>query len=192
MGGVLLAWSALAALVVSFRPGSNALDRFVQSLVGFTPHSQPLLDLTKLGTRPLLVAGAVVSAAVVAPRDRKRALACLVGPFIAAVTVEWVMKPLVGRYYAGVPTFPSGTVTVTTAVATAWVLAVPRRLEPAMLGAGAVATAAVVYAVIALRWHYPTDAMVGVTFASGTVLLVDGLLHILAGPWGQSRRNLSS
>ena len=63
------------------------------------------------------------------------------------------------------------------AVATAWIVAVPGwlRVPVLVVGAGLVAWTSV--AVIALRWHYPSDALAGGAFGVGVVLLLDGILH---------------
>jgi len=111
-------------------------------------------------------------------RDRVRALACVGGPFLANVLVELAFKPLVGRRFEGVLSFPSGNVTDVAAVATAWVLAVPRRGKPLAVLIGAVVSGGMIVAVIGLRWHYPTDALVGAVFGVGMVLTVDGVLHL--------------
>jgi membrane-associated phospholipid phosphatase len=57
---------------------------------------------------------------------------------------------------------------------------------------GALAVALECRAVVALQWHYPSDALGGAAFGVGMVLLVDGVLHLL-GPaaarlWGSGPR----
>jgi len=47
---------------------------------------------------------------------------------------------------------------------------------PGVLGGAALVAWAGV-AVIALRWHYPSDALAGGAFGVGVVLLLDGILH---------------
>ena len=182
-GLILLGCSALFAFVMRVFPGANALDRWGFDLVAKSPDSAFFVHTTDLGSPAALVGAGVVAALIVVRRDRMRAIACLVGPLAAAVLVEFVLKPLVGRHFEGVLTYPSGTVTDVAAVATAWVVAVPRRAKPVVVVAGAVVVALTVVAVIGLRWHYPTDALGGIVLAVGTVLLVDGLLHLGAPGW---------
>ncbi len=81
------------------------------------------------------------------------------GPAAVAVLVELVIKPIVGRQFEGVLSYPSGNVADTAAVATAWTLAVGPRLRPAVAAVGVVVTLAMAIAVIGLRWHYPSDAL---------------------------------
>jgi membrane-associated phospholipid phosphatase len=191
-GLVLLGCSAFFALLMRVRPGANALDRWGFDLVAKSANSAFYIHTTDLGSPAVLVGGSVVAALIVVWRDRLRAVACLLGPLVAAVLVELVLKPLVGRHFEGVLTYPSGTVTDVTAVATAWVVAVPRRARPVVIVAGAVAVALTAIAVTGLRWHYPTDVLGGIVLGVGTVLLVDGLLHLGAegnrplGPDGMS------
>ena len=97
---------------------------------------------------------------------------------MAAVLVELALKPLVGRHFEGVLSYPSGNVTDVAAVATALALAVPRRSRVAVVVLGAATTGAMAVAVIGLRWHYPTDALGGAAFGVGVVLTVDGVLHL--------------
>ena len=140
--------------------------------------------MTRFGTWPALAVGSV-SAAMVARytgrRDRWRALACLIGPPAAAVLDQFVIKPLVGRLYQGELSFASGSVTVIAAVGTAWVLAVPRRFRVAAAVVGSLSVALMIVAVIALRWHYPTDALAGIVLGVGVVLMVDSAAHSLPG-----------
>ncbi len=51
------------------------------------------------------------------------------------------------------------------------------------------ATIGVSMAVVVLRWHYPTDALGGIGVGVGSVLVVDGLLHV---PWAIAARFRSS
>ena len=103
-------------------------------------------------------------------------------PLVAVLVVQDLAKPLVGRHIGitGGTSYPSGTVAAVAALAMAFTLVVPRLLRPATAVVGAVATVGVSMAVIILRWHYPTDALGGIGVGIGSVLVVDGVLHI---PW---------
>ena len=166
-------------------PVSTLVDRLGFTLPPASTHWWGFFrGVTRFGTWPALAVGSV-SAAIVArytgPRDRWRALACLIGPPAAGVLDQFVIKPLVGRLYQGELSFASGSVTVIAAVGTAWVLAVPRRFRPAAAVVGSLGVALMIVAVIALRWHYPTDALAGIVLGVGVVLMVDSAAHSLPG-----------
>ncbi len=176
-GVLLVAWTAIAAAAVARRPGADAIDRWGFSLVAPSLHSTFYARCTQLGSAAVLLGGSVLAALVVVGRDRWRAVTCLVGPAAATGLAEWVVKPLVGRRYLEVLTFPSGSVTAIAALATAWTLAVPRRLRWPMAAVGAVLVGACALGVVGLRWHLPTDALAGAVFGVGVVLLLDGTLQ---------------
>ena len=177
-GAVLVGVSIAAAVALAIHTGPNPVDHAGFSLIPRQPNSTVFVWTSRLG-RPLILVLATLAAALVAVRrDRIRALACLGGPFLASLLVELAFKPLVGRRFEGVLSFPSGNVTDVASVATAWVLAVPRRGRPLAALVGAVATGGMTVAVIGLRWHYPSDALAGAAFGAGMVLTVDGVLHL--------------
>ncbi|HEY5097401.1 MAG TPA: hypothetical protein VII46_05100 [Acidimicrobiales bacterium] len=175
---MLVGASIVTAVAMAFHPGPNPVDHAGFSLVPRRSGSALLIQTSKLGRPLILVLGTLVAVLVAARRDRTRALACLVGPFLANLLVELAFKPLVGRRFEGVLSYPSGNVADVAAVATAWVLAVPRRGRPLAVLVGAVVTGAMTVAVIGLRWHYPTDALAGAAFGVGMVLTVDGVLDL--------------
>jgi membrane-associated phospholipid phosphatase len=182
----LLAAVALAGAYFHVRPQSTPLDHLGVTLRPADVHSQVFLALTRLGSAPALVGGSLAGAAVALARalrrreDARRAVACLLAPFVAVALGELVAKHLVGREYQQELTFPSGTVTVVAAVGTAWVLAVPRRARWALASLASLATVVTVDTVVALQWHLPTDALAGAALGVGTVLVVDGVLR---GAW---------
>ena len=157
------------------------MDRAGLQLLPALTHASQFRVVTSLGTAPALALGSI-GAALVAwrtwPEDRGRVVACLVGPFAAAALDELVVKPVVGRRYLGELSFASGHVTAVSAVVTAWALAVPRWARPLAVGIGTVLVVLMVLAVVALRWHYASDALAGIVFGSGVVLLVAGLFRI--------------
>ncbi len=177
-----MVWTVLAGLALRHRRGPTGFDRWGFDLLTPTPHNHFLVRLTELGDLPVLVVGSVGAALVVVGRDRWRAVACLAGPALATVVVEWYLKPFVARRYVGVLTFPSGSVTAVAALAAAWSLAVPRWSRWVVIPLVTVVVGAVAWAVIGLRWHYPSDALGGAAFGVGVVLLVDGVLHLLSRP----------
>jgi membrane-associated phospholipid phosphatase len=185
-GAALLGLSIIGAAVVHRYPGINGLDRSGFSVIARSPGSTALLRITDLGSPPALVIGTVVAALVAATYDRWRAVACLAGPVVTAVLVEYVLKPVVGRHYLGVLSYPSGNVADVAAVATALSVAVPRWIRPVVIVAGTMAVGLMTVAVIGLRWHYPSDALAGGVLGVAVVLLADGLAHLLA-PTGSVR-----
>lgn len=108
-----------------------------------------------------------------------RALSCLIAPIGAVLIVQTIAKPLVGRQLEGTLSYPSGTVTAVAALAAAVFLLVPRFAKPLVAVADGVVLAAVCAAVVALRWHYPTDAFGGLCVGVGVVFVVDGLLMVI-------------
>jgi membrane-associated phospholipid phosphatase len=177
-GAILMGLSIVAGAVVRVHPGPNALDRGGFALIAKSTDSTFLHWITDLGSPVALVVGTLLAAMVVVRIDRWRAAACVVGPVVTAVLVEYVFKPLVARRYLGVLSYPSGNVADIAAVMTAWALAVPGWIRPAVVALGAVVVSLMIVSVIGLRWHYPTDALAGAVLGVGTVLTVDGLVHL--------------
>jgi membrane-associated phospholipid phosphatase len=177
-GVVLVSASVVGGMLVGVHPGSGVLDRWGFSAIGRTPDSGALVHIVKLGDPLVLVLGTVLATLLAVRRDRLRALACLSGPPVAAVLVELALKPLVGRHFEGVLSYPSGNVTNVAAVSTALVLATPGRWRAAVVLLGTATTGAMAVAVIGLRWHFPTDALGAAVFGVGVVLLIDGVLHL--------------
>jgi membrane-associated phospholipid phosphatase len=177
-GGILVACTILGALAIAAHPGPNPVDHLGFAWIARSIHSPTLSRVTDLGSAAVLAAGSILAALVCVRRDRWRAVACVAGPFLCAVSVEYLFKPLVGRHFEGVLTYPSGSTADIAAVATAWTLAVPARWRPLFVGVGVIVAGAMIVAVIGLRWHYPSDALAGAVLGVGAVLLVDGLLHL--------------
>jgi membrane-associated phospholipid phosphatase len=140
--------------------------------------------VTWLGSVTVLVIGSLGAALVAwftGPRDRGRVLACLVGPAAATVANQLLLKPIVARLYVGEISFTSGSVAVIAAVGAVWVLAIPRRMRPTTTVLAIAAVSVMIVAVVALQWHYPTDALAGALFGVGMVLLVDGAIGVASG-----------
>jgi membrane-associated phospholipid phosphatase len=178
VGAALLGVSLVGAVLAAAHPAANALDRWGFDAIGAAPGSVVLLRITDIGSPVVLVVATVVAGLVALRHDRVRAIACLSGPAAVAVLVELVLKPVVGRHFEGVLSYPSGNVADVAAVATAWTLAVTPRFRPFVVAVAAAATLAMADAVIALRWHYPSDALGGLVLGVAVVVFVDGLLHL--------------
>ncbi len=171
----------MAAAVILHRfPGANPVDRAGFALIPVNPYDAALRAVTKFGAASALVIGSVGAALVAwfSRRDGLRVVVCLLGPPVAVALNELVLKPVVGRRYLGEPSFTSGSVVVVAAVATAWGLASPARTRPITIVAGGALVVLMVLAVVALQWHYPSDALAGVTFGVGFVLVADAALVI--------------
>jgi membrane-associated phospholipid phosphatase len=181
VGAALLVVSFVGAAIAAGHPGENTFDAWGFSTIDHARRSTVLLRITELASPVILVVATLLAGVVAVRHDRLRAVACVAGPAAVALLVELVIKPVVGRRFEGVLTYPSGNVADVAAVATAWSLAVMSRLRPAVAIVGAVVTAAMVYAVIGLRWHYPSDAVGGVVLGVAVVVFLDGVLHLRRG-----------
>ncbi|MCU1490308.1 MAG: putative rane protein [Acidimicrobiaceae bacterium] len=180
LGVILLGGAALAGYAFVHRPWENRLDVAGFAAFPAVPNSRHWHLIADIGTLPVLLVGIALSIAFSVWRDRARALACLVGPIAAVLVTERIAKPLVGRVVTpfGGFSYPSGTVTAATALVVVVVLALPLMLRPFAAVAGLAVVAAVGCAVVALRWHFPTDAVGGALVGAGSVLFLDGLLHV--------------
>ena len=181
LGACLLGAAALAGLLLARRPGPSRVDAAGFFFVPSDPSSRLANELVKIGSLPVLLAGIGLIFAVTIFRDWVRSLACAVSPISAVEIVEHIAKPMVGREMgAGSFTYPSGTVTAVAALAVAAFLVSPRLLRPLSAVAGVLVVAGVSWAVLVLRWHYPTDVLGGIWVSCGAVFLVDSLAHL---PW---------
>lgn len=180
-GGVLVLLTVIGGVYFARHPAPGAVDGWLD-VVG------PSKNLfyrwaTSLRYPACILLGAVVCAVVVVRRDRVRALACLVAPPLALIVAELAVKPWVGRRLGTGLSYPSGSTVGAAALAAAAVLASAPRWRPIALVLSAGYVAWMSAAVVALGWHFPTDALAGVAFGAGVVLLVDGLSRVTADTW---------
>lgn len=179
-GMAALAVVALEGALVAHRPVSGTIDRWLQVIVPGS-HASFFVAATWFRYPWVVVIGAAVLAALTFRRDRIRAFCCLLGPPLAIVLAEEVVKPLVGRTLGGTFTYPSGSTTGAAALATAAILAAPPRWKRVT------AILAVAYAlwmmvsVVALQWHFPTDSIGGSLLGAGVVLTMDAAAHLVGG-----------
>jgi membrane-associated phospholipid phosphatase len=180
LGLALLGAAAVAGFAFVHRPWPNRLDVAGFAAFPADPTSRRWHDIADIGTLPVLVAGIALSIVLSVWRDRARALACLVGPIAAVLVTERIAKPLVGRHLTpfGGFSYPSGTVTAAAALVAVATIASPRLLRPLVAVAGLGVVTAVSAAVIAMRWHFPTDALGGACIGVGSVLFLDALFHL--------------
>ncbi len=186
VGAVLVGVTAVGGLWFAFRPASGTLDGWLLDVVGAS-RSPWFTDMTALRYPGVIVAGAVVAAATTFPRDRPRSLACLAGPPIALLACELVAKPWVGRTLGGALSYPSGSTVGAAALAAVAVLATPPRWRPVTIVLGALYAGGMAVAVVALRWHYPTDALAGLFLGTGVVVLTDGASWLVFGRRGRAQ-----
>ena len=117
----LLLGVAVSGLYFVLRPGPTALDGWMFTAIAPVHHSGFLLLVTRLGSPFVVVVAAVAGSLATIRRNPPRAFALLVGPVLAVGVCDWIIKPAVGRTFADVVSFPSGTVAAVAAVATvAW------------------------------------------------------------------------
>ncbi len=141
-----------------------------------------------LAGRPRAITGMTAILVLVlpaaAPVSRGAALAAISIP-AAAVITERLLKPLVGRTSLGFLSFPSGHATGTFALATAITVLLagapgaPRAVRLATAVIAFAVAAAVAAAMIALGFHYFTDAVAGAAVGTGTVLATALVLDLL-------------
>lgn len=194
-----LTWIASAAVLAllsyHFAHGSptDAPDAAIGTRVTarLAAHGRLLSTAVRLGSPTVVVGGAVVLAllCLLVGRMRGALFALCAAPAAGAVT-EYVLKPRVHRsVHADALLFPSGHTTGAFALAlTVTVLLLPHRgTSPlpaiARLAAAAVALAAagvVAVAVVALGWHYVTDAIGGAVTAAVVVIAAAALIDAAA------------
>ena len=175
-GCLLLILAALLGAYLASHPGPDALDRWESSNIAAHYHSGLLVAIAKVGDPSIVGIGGIVGALLLLRRDSRRAAACLVGPLLGGVLTEYVLKPLVDPRAGGL-TFPSGHTDGVSALVVVAMLALSRPWQWGIVSLGAVLELASCYAVIALGWHSPTDALAGLAVGTGSVLLADGVLH---------------
>jgi membrane-associated phospholipid phosphatase len=170
----------LGALFFTHNPSSSLIDSAGFALLPPDYEAGWAHGFADIGSLPVLLTGVVVLfVAAGRARDWPRAIACASAPLLAVVLVDEIAKPLVNRHvsiYGGV-SYPSGTLTVVSALVTGAVLIVPRRMKTPIALLGTAILIGTSAAVVVLRWHFPTDALGGICTGVGAVFLLDGLLH---------------
>ena len=170
----------------------TAVDAGVKaSLAG---HHRLLLVLAWLGDLPAIIAmTAILILACLLWRRYRGAVLLAISIPAAAVITERLLKPLVGRTALGFLSFPSGHATGTFALATAIAVllagaaGVPRVVRLAVVVTAFAIASAVAAAMIALGFHYFTDAVAGAAVGTGTVLATALVLDLLMLAWWRSR-----
>ena len=166
MACALLGAVGVAGLYFMVRPGSTSLDHFVFSLIPPRPRSRYVIAMSRLGSRPWW-AWSVGGLSGDGQTESGAGLGAAGGPLATVVGIDLIVKPVVGRTFDGVLSFPSGTVTAVAALATVALLATPDPWRWGAGVAGGTVTVLMAVAVIGLGWHYPTDALGGLAFGAG-------------------------
>ncbi len=160
----------VGGLYFSSRPLASAVDNWFQ----VSPTKGAWYTwLVNLRYPIVVIAASVVLAAFTVRRDRPRAVTCLVAPSLALLAGELVVKPMVDRTIGNAPSYPSGSTVAAAALAAVAVLATPARWRAITVVAASAYALWMTFAVIALQWHYPTDALAGLVFGVGVVLVID-------------------
>ena len=160
--------------------GPTRFDQWGFDLWSPDLHNRLWVAWAKLDS-PLFVAAGILICVLCALRlGPLAALVCIVAPAVTVVLAE-AGKHGFDRELTGAPSYPSGTAAVAASLALLAALVVPGwfRLPVAVLGIAFVAGASV--AVVALRWHYPTDAIGGVALGVGVVLIFHAGARWVAG-----------
>jgi membrane-associated phospholipid phosphatase len=147
-------------------------------------HYRPVAALAALGSPPVTIV-AIIACLTAIWRTRRywpAGVLTVMGPVLAVVVAESVLKPLLGRTHYGDLSLPSGHATAVTSVVMAFLVAfvaagLPGRvwLRRLMVLFALLAVAGTALAVVALDRHYATDAVAGVltgACVSGLVALV--------------------
>ncbi len=187
MGAALVVVVVAVGAIVADRTASGPVDRWILGLVP-AGGGRWLTSVTWLRYPAVTLAGSVVAAAVVVRRDLPRAAACLIGPALALLSGELLIKPAVGRTLGGVYSYPSGSTVGAAALAAVAVLAVPPRWRTPTSVVAVLFSLWMAASVVSLRWHYPTDALAGLAYGAGVVLVTDGSAWKLASSIGRRRR----
>jgi membrane-associated phospholipid phosphatase len=175
VGALLIVLTAAGAAYLSWRPETTPLDRWLLDVVGGSDSDNPAFnDVTHLRYPAVVLVAAAIIALAVVRRDRVRALACLIGPPLALFTSELAVKPLTGRLLGGQLSYPSGSTVGAAALSAAAVLATSPRWRVVTVTVAASYTLWMSLAVVAIGWHLPTDALAGVAYGVGLVVLLDG------------------
>jgi undecaprenyl-diphosphatase len=136
----------------------------------------------------IIICGAAVLACLAARRYRGALLFAVAVPLASGLT-EGVLKPLVGRTLGGGLSYPSGHLTVVSAMAVAGLVLLfgparpplPATLRWLLTVVIALVVAAVAVCLIAVHFHYFTDTIGGAAVGAGTVMLTALVLDRLAG-----------
>jgi len=183
--GVLL----VVAYAVAPFPSFDALAlNGLEALRG--PVATPVLTLLTHTADPLPLALALgaLSAAGFAARRRRQVATAIVAVASANVATQFLKLALAHPRFHPVlaaqiepAAFPSGHATAAMSLALAAVIVSTPRWRPVVAAAGCAYVLSLVTAILALGWHYPSDALGGLLVASGSAFGAVGASRALAG-----------
>lgn len=176
-GCLLLAAVAVLGAFLAARPQASAFDRWGLSQLPHAYHSLAFQAVAELGNPLVVGVVALLGAAATWRADRLRAASLVLGPLLGGL-LELAAKHAVGRLMGTGLTYPSGHAVGAAAVGTVLALAARGRWRLLACGMAAVVELGVAVAVVALGWHFPTDALGGLALGTGSVLVVDGGAHL--------------
>jgi membrane-associated phospholipid phosphatase len=139
-----------------------------------------------------ILAGSLVVWAIVAGRTRAGAVAALT--MLGAGVTTQLLKPLLATqreypiwHWMGPEAYPSGHTTAAMSFALALVIISPARRRPLAAAAGGLLTAAMIFSLLVLGSHYPSDVAGGLLVATGWACLSTAALRLelrasLGGP----------
>ena len=176
-GGLLIVGMLAFGGLIAHDRGPTALDQLV---IGHLPHVRGTTwtGLVHLSSPFVLVPAVLVSAAWSLRQGLRPAVVCVLAPLVAVLAAQ-VLKHVFNRLDSEVASYPSGTVAAVAAVAAVAVIAVDRRWRPFVALGGALLLVTICLTVVALRWHYPTDAIGGAALSVGVVMMGDGLTTMI-------------
>jgi len=187
--------TALLAALLGHATHAGRLDTGIDARVraSLLGHPKLLALLDRLGDMPAIAGMTVVLILVcLLWRQYRGAVLLAISIPAAAVITERLLKPLVGRTALGFLSFPSGHATGTFALATAIAVLlsgatrVPRAVRLVAAAAAFAVASAVAAAMIALGFHYFTDAVAGAAVGVGMVLAAALALDLLMLAWWRS------
>ncbi|SDY34179.1 PAP2 superfamily protein [Amycolatopsis xylanica] len=168
---------AMIALGVTFAgdSGPSAFDTAIRGVIDRgLGGDEPLLRLLVVSTQPyvlipLLVLAALLCFAEKRPRD---GVFVVVTTPVAITLNTWVLKPAFGRHYDDWLAYPSGhTVSLVATLTVLVVIARPGVARGLTAALSVVLVVAAGIGLIGLDYHYATDVLGGVLFASALALL---------------------
>lgn len=174
------AGALLVVVVLAFRFGpaqhldAVLLRRLAAEAVG-TGRGLATLGARLADPAPLALMLAVVVGLGLYWGRRSEALAAAVVVIGANVTTQLLkpvfehhrVQPFLGGEQLASNSFPSGHATAAASIAVALLLVAPPRLRAPAAALGVALVAVVGSAVVALEWHYPSDALGGIIVAAG-------------------------
>jgi membrane-associated phospholipid phosphatase len=190
LGGVvllILSWYATFHIAAVDRADRTIYDGFA-SLGEHGRIHQLAVFLASLCNPGTYVWLAAIPVAIALIRHRYRLAATVTGILLAANVSTEVLKPLLAHpradplAYGPTPlplgSWPSGHTTAAMSLALCLVLVAPARLRPSVAALGAAFTVAVVYSLLTIGAHYPSDVLGGFLVAATWTLLGLALLFL--------------